>query len=419
MAEKEIYVDQLRVGLYIKLNLPWFSHPFMFNAFKIKNEDQIKTIKSLGLEKIIYIPEKSDVEPLSSVKKTKINEIKKDITKDVKSKLDEKFKKIRELKNINKSLLKARKEYFDKIKQVNNCFARLLRKDEKSLNELREVVNKTIDLIMSHSNLVIHLIVSSDSEFEEFNHSVNVMVLSVMVGKAMGLDEEKLKNLGVGALCHDVGKLKIEKKYWKKSLDKMSDAEKELVKLHPKYGVEIVTATASIPQDVYDIIYQHHERFLGGGFPLGIRGEKINKLARIVTICNIYDKLCNPYDPNKAMSPFEALKYMFLECDTIIDFKIFDIFLKKIGIYPPGTVVMLNNEMIGKVITTYIEHPNRPSLILYDPNVPKKDAALFNLIEYPDLYIVKTIKPSDLDIKIAKYLDVNLRVNYYVDSLDE
>lgn len=316
-------------------------------------------------------------------------------------------------------MLETRKNYFEKIKQVNNSFAQLLRKDENSLKEIGEVVSKTVDLIISKSNLVVHLIVGGDSEYEEFNHAINVMVLSIMVGKEMGLSEQRLKNLGTGALCHDVGKLKIEKKYWRKSLDKMSNSEKELVKLHPKYGVEIVSATAPIPQDVYDIIYQHHERFLGGGFPLGIKGEKINELTKIVTICNIYDKLCNPYDPQKAMSPFEALKYMFLECETILDFKVFDLFIKTLGFYPPGTVVMLNNEMIGKVMTTYLDNPHRPSLIIYDPNVPKKDAALFNLSENPDLYIVKTIKPRELDIKIARYLDVNLRVNYYMDSLDD
>ncbi len=423
MQEKEIFVDQLQVGLFIKLNLPWFSHPFMFNSFKIKSEDQIDTIKSLGIQKVIYVPEKSATSPLSKIEKkpeisARSNKRQDKRDKVIQKEIKEKLKRIQELKNIKESLLVTHKRYASKLKQLNNSFRLLLAKDEKSLDNIQEVVADGLDLILSKSNLVIHLVAESNMDLEDYSHAMNVMILSLLVGKELGLSEEKLKSLGIGALCHDIGKLKIEKKYWRKPLGKITKPERELVRLHPKYGVELLNSIRSVSKDIIDIIYQHHERFLGGGFPLGLKGENINKLSRIVAISNIYDRLCNAYDIQMSLSPFDALKFMFKRYDFVIDFKLFDIVVKVLGLYPPGTIVRLSNDMIAKVLTVRLDDLFRPCVMLYDPDVPKKEAALFDLKEHPDVHIVAGVSLNDLDIKVTRYLDVTNRVNYYMDSLD-
>ncbi len=420
MKEKEIFVSQLQVGLFIKLNLPWISHPFMFNSFKIKSEEQIATIKSLGIEKVLYIPEKSDVEPLSRVKEKKSASVEKggNKSKVIKKNMQKKLVKVKQLKSIKDSLASTQKIYASKLKQLNNSFRLLLGKDERGLNIIHEIVRDGLDLILSKSNLVIHLVSEGNMDAEEYSHAMNVMILSLLIGKELGIEEKKMEHLGIGALCHDIGKLKIEKKYWRKSVDKMTTLEKDLVRLHPKYGLELLNSVMPCHKDICDIVYQHHERFLGGGFPEGLRGETINQLSRIVSIANIYDRLCNSYDVEKRFCPFDALQCVLKEYYFVIDLKLFDVMAKVLGIYPPGTIVKLNNGMIGKVLTIRLKNLFRPCLMIYDPDIPKKEAALFDLMEYPDLRIVSSVNLKDLNVKIARYLEATNRVNYSIDSLD-
>ena len=420
MEEKEIFVSQLQVGLFIKLNLPWFSHPFMFNSFKIKSEDQIATIKSLGIEKVLYIPEKSDVEPLSRIKEKKSASVEKerDKSKVIKKNIQKKLVKVKQLKSIKDSLASTQKIYASKLKQLNNSFRLLLGKDERGLNIVHEIVRDGLDLILSKSNLVIHLVSEGNMDAEEYSHAMNVMILSLLIGKELGIEEKKMEYLGVGAICHDIGKLKIEKKYWRKPIDKLTTLEKELLKLHPKYGLELLNSIRPCAKDICDIVYQHHEGFLGGGFPEGLKGETINQLSRIVSIANIYDRLCNSYDVEKRFGPFEALQCVLKEYYFVIDLKLFDVMAKVLGIYPPGTIVKLNNGMIGKVLTIRLKDLFRPCLMIYDPDIPKKEAALFDLMEYPDLHIVSSVSLKDLNVKIARYSETTNRVNYSIDSLD-
>ncbi|GAB6163841.1 HD-GYP domain-containing protein [Desulfothermus naphthae] len=420
MEEKEIFVSQLQVGLFIKLNLPWFSHPFMFNSFKIKNQEQIDTIKSLGIKKVIYIPEKSDVEPLSKVEEKTIAEAEKEPqeSKIIKQNIEKKLIKIKELKNIKDSLAFTQKIYLSKLKQLNNSFRLLLGKDERGLNLIHEIVKDGVELIFSKSDIVIHLVAEGSMDVEDYSHAINVMILSLLIGKELGIEEEKMEYLGIGALCHDIGKLKIEKKYWRKSVDKMTTSEKDLVRLHPKYGLELLNSIRPCHKDICDIVYQHHERFLGGGFPQGLKGEKINQLSRIVSLANIYDRLCNTYDVEKRLGPLEALQRLFKEYYFVIDLKLFDVMVKVLGIYPPGTIVKLNNGMIGKVLTIRLNDLFRPCLMIYDPDIPKREAVLFDLMEHPDLHIVSSVSLKDLDIKIVRYLDATNRVNFSIDSLD-
>ncbi len=152
----------------------------------------------------------------------------------------------------------------------------------------------------------------------------------------------------------------------------MTKFEKNLVKIHPKYGVELLSSIKPIPKDMYDAIFQHHERNFGGGYPIGIKGDEINELAKIITLSNIFDKLCNPYDVLKSISAYEALKMIYRDFEMIVDFRIFDILVKVVGVYPPGTIVRLSNDKVAKVVTVRLNHMFRPSVLVYDPDVPKK-----------------------------------------------
>ncbi len=416
LTEKEIYVDQLQVGLFIKLKVPWTKHPFVFNSFKIKSKEQIDIIKSLNIDKVIYIPEKSDVEPLTSITK-KDKTILKGINTKIKKELNKKIKKIEKFKAIKNSFIRTQKKYKEDINLISNAFGLLSRQDKKAFNVINKVIEENINTIES-PNLIMHFIGEIEDDADEYRHALNVMVLSLLIGKAIKLSKKELTFLAIGALLHDIGKIKIEKGIWRKPVHKMSKEEKALVKLHTKYGIEILSFASSFPSSVYDIIYQHHERYLGGGFPRGLKGENINKLARIVGLCNIYDNLSFPYEAGVRPSPFDVIKTIYKKYDTVVDLYFFDILISLIGLCPPGTIVKLNNGMIGKVITINFADIFRPYIMVYDEGIPKEESILLSLSEHTDLQIVSVIRGNELDRKILDYFNITQNYSYYIDNFN-
>lgn len=229
----------------------------------------------------------------------------------------------------------------------------------ESINDIAE---ELIENILSNKNLLISLVDIKNMDNYTYQHSVNVAVLSLVLGISLNFPKYKLIQLCTGALLHDIGKSFIDKDIILKP-DKLTPDEFEKIKSHPYKGYEFL---GNIYNDASSnsklIVLQHHERIDGLGYPLGLKGDKINYMAKIVSIADVYDALTSDRPYKRAMCPSDALEYIMSNSGTFFDYEIVKVFSRVIVPFPNGTIVCLSNGDIGIVQDTIPNYPLRPSV---------------------------------------------------------
>lgn len=185
--------------------------------------------------------------------------------------------------------------------------------------------------------------------------------------------------------------------------------------MHCQYGYDI-GRKAALPPAALHIILQHHEHFDGTGYPQKLKGEQIDLLALLVGVVNAYDNLCNPVNIADALTPHEALSQLFAQQRNHFDPRLLQAFIRLMGVYPPGTVVSLSNDSLGLVIKINAARPLKPTLIVYNADIPKTEAIILDLDEEPDLNITRAIRPAQLLPAVYEYLSPRKRASYYFDA---
>jgi putative nucleotidyltransferase with HDIG domain len=406
-------MDQLKVGLYIYLDLKWFEHPFAFNNFKIKDEEQIAIIKTLGLTKVRYDAARSDQRPAPTEAATAAEKPAAPVLREhpalaAKRALVEKIKLQRE------ASARVEAAFVDTAKTIHNVEKNLLTHPEETLQQADQLVEQIADSILSAPELALHVMSDKLGSDEMYFHSLNVTTLSMMMARDIKLPQEAVKVLGMGALFHDIGWREIPKKILMK-MEPLTLAERNYFELHCQYGVEIAQ-NLKLPAATQAIIFEHHELYDGSGYPRKLKGETINLLSRIVAVANFYDELCNPLNVANALTPHEALSTMFAKLRAKFDPRLLQVFVRCLGVYPPGTIVQLSNGVIGMVATINTARPMKPMVVVYDAQIPKEEAILVDMESEVDVNIAKAIRPAQLSRDIYNYLSPRKQVSYYFDA---
>lgn len=421
MPEYRVPVDCLRVGVFIRLELGWFQHPFSMNRFKIKSRDQIDTLRKLGITTVICVPEKSDQLPLSSPEHVSLGESELDqLHAPDKSPLSDalwtkKKEQILQLQATRRQFKACENQFRKTLDHVKNVMGNLKTTSEAAVYEANHMIGDIVSSLLEQKDIVIHLMNSAAKGEEFYYHSLNTSVLAMILGKECGLDAEKLQKLGLGLLFHDIGKTRIEKRLFYKQTP-LTQPELKLVQLHPQYGHEMLSRMEDFLAESMEIITSHHETINGKGYPQGLGGEQIPTLVRIASIANAYDNHCNKLDVNKSLTPYQALSFMFGRQKDELDTNLLAIFVRTLGIYPPGTIVELSTGSIGIVVSTNSSNSLRPSVLLYDPTIPKEAAVVFDMEEDPEVSVVKSLRPNQLSREVYEYLDPRTRVTYFIDK---
>jgi HD-GYP domain-containing protein (c-di-GMP phosphodiesterase class II) len=233
----------------------------------------------------------------------------------------------------------------------------------------------------------------------------------MLLGASAGFDQDQLRLLGMGALLHDIGKVRVPSQLLMKSTP-LSGPEQALYRMHARYGSEIAQKISDLPPTVLDIIHHHHEMLDGSGYPDRLQGEQIARAVRIVTLANEYDVLCNPPNVADALIPKVALSTLFTSYKDRLDPELTAVFIRTLGVYPPGTVVRLSDGSIGMVIAVDSKQLLRPEILLYHAEIPKKEAVIVDLRE-EDLAIDTALSPGQYPREVLDYLGVRARAGYF------
>ena len=434
-----LHATALRLGLYIKIEGSWFSHPFPTNSFKIESAKDLETLRGLTKVKLYFDPDRSDPENVHSdpTKEPDRKPVKNTVEPDEGPSDDsepppthdsseeeaapenpiqrkvaqhEAFQAYQEhLQKVGSQFQEVVQEGKQIMQDVISGRPRGLRTAQKIVGDLYEILD-----IADNSRAFLNLIGSNDSSEEFFLHALNVCSLSLMVGQDLGLSREGAEKLALGALFHDVGELKFPAEQLLRKGSMSATERKNFLSTHPKYGVEMAEKLPNFPYEAIDVIRQHHERLNGSGFPAGKKDEQISQFAKIVMVVDEYDELCHHPDPASSLIPSEALSYLYVKCRHTLWHDAVVSLIRQLGVYPPGSLVHLSNKKIGIVTSVNLANRLRPVILVYDEYTsPDEPIVLYLSEEDEALSIVSAIRPGDLSPRIRECLNPRRIISYF------
>ncbi len=256
------------------------------------------------------------------------------------------------------------------VKAIKDTYAKIEKgKGETPVNidDISGLLDNIIDEVLEHKSVLVNIIDLKIFDDYTFFHSVNVAVLSLIVGVSCGLNRDALHNLGLAALLHDIGKVFVPKEILNKP-SKLEKDEFELIKSHSKKGYQYLKDKSDIPAHSYIGVLQHHERFDGLGYPTAIEGKHISLFAKIIAVTDVYDALTSRRPYRKAMAPSEAIEYIMGSGGTHFDPKIALCFTQRVAPYPLGACVDLSNGAVGIVVENYKDYCLRPKVKIVRQN---------------------------------------------------
>jgi putative nucleotidyltransferase with HDIG domain len=411
---------QICVGLFVHLDVGWMDHPFAFSNFKIQDNEQVAKIKSIGLKQLRYNPLRSDTKPLviNDQALTETSPIATAETLTVESNssanIEENsptFKEVR-LIQLHQAIDENEKKFAAASHMAKEATQNFLVDPEASIAQGDVIIGEMVDVALTEGDIAIHAINGNQSD-EDYQHSMNVLVLSLMMSKTLDLTKEEAKTLGVAALFHDIGKLKLDSTLLTKP--NLSPTEQLTFETHSAHGAKLALE-AGLSNHVSQIIHQHHELMDGSGYPNKLQGERIDPLARLVGLVSAYDDLCNPIVLENAKTPYEALAYLFANQRTQYDETILKRMIKTMGIYPPGSVVQLSTGVYANVISGNINHPLRPFVMLHETSKQNQKPTIIDLREEPNIHISICLRPNQLPTDVLAYFKPSKRVNFFLDA---
>lgn len=247
-------------------------------------------------------------------------------------------------------------------------------------------IENIVDQIFANKHLMVNMIDMKVFDDYTYYHSVNVAVLSIVLGVAMDMDRDELCNLGFAALLHDIGKVFINKDILNKA-GKLNPAEFEEIKTHSLLGCNHIKKGYGVSNSSYVGILDHHEKYEGGGYPNNLKGDRISWYGRIIAVADVYDALTSDRPYRKAMLPSDAMEYIMASTMSQFDPKVVEVFVKKIAPYPIGTCVRLSNGLTGIVVENYEDLCMRPRVRIFMKNGEDVEPYEMDLADYQSLNI--------------------------------
>ena len=427
----------LRLGLFIKLEGSWFSHPFPTNSFKILAAKDLETLKGLKKVKLFVDFDRSDAEstadsdpldsfPLEQPEPQMIDEsiiendedssTFADVEEPPKDPMQRKVAQHEAFQDYQSHLQQVETQYQEVMQESKQAVQDVVAGRPRGLRTAQKILENIHDLLdgSDNSRALLNLIGSNESGDEFFFHATNVSSLSMMVGLDLGLSRQDNEKLALGGFFHDVGELKYPAETLLRKGEMGQGELKTFLRTHPQYGVEIVEKIPNFPYEAVDVIRQHHERLNGSGQPSGKKDAQISTFAKIVMVVDLYDELCHHPDPSRSLTPSEALSYLYVKCRQTLWQDAIVSLIKQLGVYPPGSLVQLNNQKTGIVTSVNLDNRLRPIILVYDEHASTEEPIVLNLAEEDDsLTIAEAIRPGDLAPHIRECLNPRRMISYF------
>lgn len=415
---KKIRIEDLKIGMFVHdFNMPWMSHPFLSNQKKLKSAKEIDILLNIGGGEVVIDTDKGDDSPNAyavaegdavledRLREELENAIKPDPESDefhsqARSRevpFEEELRKAKEIYSESRQLLK---KLFEEVRLGVNI-------DGK---RTRRTVESMIGSIFRNRDALLSLARIKSFHEYTYQHCINVAVLSINLGAHMGILQDELLHLGVGAVLHDIGKVRIPEKLVDKP-GPLDPQEYELVKTHAAHGARLVLQASSVPDECATVALNHHERYNGAGYPRKLCGMEPGKYGLITGVADVYDAMTTNRSYQDGMAPHVALKKVYEWGGTLFHPIYVQKFIQCLGIYPTGSMVRLDSGEIGVVCRQNRDQILRPWVRI------AIDAKGKPLVQPLDVDLRKSDKNDSK--KFAKSIDKALNPKMHLISIDK
>lgn len=265
-----------------------------------------------------------------------------------------------------------------------------------------ETVGRMVDSVIRNQDALTSLARLKSFDDYTFAHSVNVCILSLAVGRHLGLEKGDLDQLGLGAILHDIGKMLVPGELLNKP-GRLSEGEFNLMRKHTELGKDVLAGMKCVKEPALKVVLEHHERFDGSGYHMRLSGSGIHLYARIAGVADVYDAMTSNRVYQKGMRPEDALKRLYHSRGSLFDPELVERLIKCLGVYPIGTCVELNTGEAAIVNMINHSHPLKPRVLLIADRegLPFPEPLETDLKEDAGRWIVGSKRPEEFGSRIS------------------
>ncbi|MCB1912655.1 MAG: HD-GYP domain-containing protein, partial [Rhodocyclaceae bacterium] len=322
----------------------WMSHPFWRSQFLLKTREEVQRVRESGIREV-YI---DTAKGLDDAEARSASEVRDEVEREMLAAVVAEPKPIVRA-SLEDELGRARLVHAQAHQVVRGMMQDVRLGRAITLDNVEPVIEAVTGSILRNGSALLGLVGIKNKDDYTFLHSVSVCTLMIAFGRTLGLEGEDLRQAGIGGLLHDVGKMKVPDEVLNKP-GRLTDAEFALIRRHPGDGHAILLETPGVGPVPLDITLHHHERIDGSGYPKKLAGEEISTMARMAAIVDVYDAITADRCYHTGMAPTEALRKMWEWSSAHFDQRLLQGFMRCIGIYPVGSLVLLESGRLGVVI---------------------------------------------------------------------
>jgi HD-GYP domain-containing protein (c-di-GMP phosphodiesterase class II) len=294
----------------------------------------------------------------------------------------------------------AYRSYMDLIERLDAVCSNIGAGVSVEIRSIDNITGRLLQAVREQRDDIIGYILGGEVKGREFaKSSVNTAILSALIAMELKLPNHKVMQVVTGALLHDVGMLRLPREI----LDKkggLSDAELQRMQAHPLYTYKIIGKELLYPEDVGLVALQHHERWDGEGYPRRLAGTDIDLGARIVSVADAFEAMVSEKPYRNSMMGYQAMKNLLSDNSRRFDPDVLKAFIQTMGIYPIGSIILLNNGAIARVTEVQGDAPLRPKIrILVDEfgkMYQQDEGGIIDLLTEKSLFIAKALDPKEL-----------------------
>jgi HD-GYP domain-containing protein (c-di-GMP phosphodiesterase class II) len=413
---KKMATGELKVGMFVAdVGRAWFNHPWSSKSRLLTEQAEIQELIDYGIDEVYIDTERSKVKgpgasgrkPFVPVAGTSgpLRQAASAAPAATQPAVPDR------VSLLEAELPKAAKAYGRALDTSKALIAACYMNKRIEVSEVQENVDELVESVTRNQDALSALIKLRRFDDYTYTHCLNVSVLSISTGKALGLSHEDLRILGMGTMFHDLGKTRVPA-YILNKPGKLTDEEFAVMRNHAALSEEIILEQKlAVDDQAIQVARFHHERMDGSGYPDHLKGDQIPRLATICGLSDVYDALTSDRVYHKGMLPHDALKFIYGLRGTHFEPTWVDRFVQSVGIYPPGSVVELNSGHIAVVIEVIHTSLLNPIIkIVADPKGrlmgKPKLVDLASQTEGNGWSITKVIPPSEAGFDPSSYFNL-------------
>lgn len=345
---KKINVRDARLGMFVhEICGSWMDHPFWKKSFKLTETADLKTLRSCGVQEV-WIDTGKGLDVESGAEAHSQEEEQRKVESALQAAVDG-GPEIEPRVSLQEEMVRARRIHARAKQAVVSMFQEARMGKALQMGQAADLADEINQSIARNAGALLSLARLKNKDDYTYLHSVAVCALMIALGRQFGIEGDTLRELGVAGLLHDVGKMMIPDEVLNKP-GRLSDEEFEIIRSHPVQGWEMLRASPGVSDTALDVCRHHHERMDGTGYPDNLSGEALTLFARMGTVCDVYDAVTSDRCYKKGWTPGESIRKMVEWKDGHFDDRVFQAFVKTVGIYPAGSLVKLRSGRLGVVV---------------------------------------------------------------------